>query len=440
MVIKDISHPETLPRKHEDSVRLAPVSDRALAFFLDALFFSPVISLLAAGTFRQVKTFSLLNPQAPLVMEAWMVWALVVFTGTWFLQAAFYYFWSATPGQKFMQLRVVSWPHPEMEMTFSKALLRSLLWCLSWAFLAIPFLELLGHPFRRALHERASDTLVVTLKEGAEAPFAFETRFINSWINLFFASLALLVFVFSVSAVQFVQGPQKIKEVAAHEANKDSGLCRELKAWEALQSSASAQEKMDRLIALAWANSSGELPCAESELNSHFWDNKTSSQGRQNKTSEKSAELDAWAYLARTVNSVDQKSRRDYVNKACEVAARSEACELGMLILEDQLSLHKLKAMARSSLSAKVLLIETALAEEEVLTAIQQIKELKNEKLLSDFYHKSYVKAVWAAQRKSDGGGRAPSSEPVKPASELKAQDPVLEQILKDFRREFDLQ
>ena len=438
MVIKDISHPETLPRKHDDSVRLAPVGDRALAFFLDALFFSPVISLLAAGAFRQVKTFSLLNPQAPLVMEAWMIWALVVFTGSWFLQAAFFYFWSATPGQKFMQLRVVSWPHPEMEMTFSKALLRSLLWCLSWAFFAIPFLELLGHPFRRALHERASDTLVVTLKEGTEPPFAFETRFINSWINLFFASLALLVFVFSVSAVQFVQEPQKIKAVASYEAKNEAGFCGELRAWESLEASESAQEKMDRLVALAWAHSSGDLPCVEKELQAHFWEDEFPSKNEE--MNQEADELNAWAYLARTVNTVDQKVRRDYVNKSCELASRSEACELGMLILETKLSLSKLKAMKKQSLSAKILLIEAAMEEEEVLTALQQLKELKDEKLLADFYHKTYVKAVWIAQKKTELNQRSPSSEAGVPSSELKNQDPVLEQILKDYRREFGLQ
>ena len=165
MVFPDLSAPQSQVFKHHrHAIPIAPVPDRLVALVLDFLIFSPVISLLIAGLIRQAKTHFILDAFSAEGSVAVFLVFVAVFFLTVLLQSTFLYFWQASPGQMFLQLRVVSYPHYQEKISINQCLIRSMLWSFGAILLAFPYLEILSHPLRRAFHERASDTMVVTLK------------------------------------------------------------------------------------------------------------------------------------------------------------------------------------------------------------------------------------------------------------------------------------
>ena len=166
MVFPDLSAPEVCQKKNvAERTAIAFIADRFLALVLDFLIMSPVVSLLLAGLMKKTKTYFLLDAQSP---EGFVAGLLIFILGACIvilLQSVFMYYWQATPGQFFMQMRVISYPHYRQRLSFSQCVLRSFCFCASFLLLAIPFLEVLSHPLRRAFHERASDTMVITLKK-----------------------------------------------------------------------------------------------------------------------------------------------------------------------------------------------------------------------------------------------------------------------------------
>lgn len=182
MLFPDLSAPKaSVEQASRKKPAVAFVGDRFLALLLDFLIFSPVVSFFIAGILRQTKMYFLFNAQS---VEGYVSILFMVGFGavlTTFLHSVFLFFWQATPGQMFMQLRVYSYPVARGRLTYPQCLLRASLWSLSCLTFGIPFMEILSHPLRRAIHERASDTLVVTLKgQGDAGPLLLEEKFIST--------------------------------------------------------------------------------------------------------------------------------------------------------------------------------------------------------------------------------------------------------------------
>lgn len=435
MVIRDLSQPESIPRTHEDEVRVAPVADRLLALFLDFLIFSPVVSLLGAGILKQIRTSLIIDAKSPQAFVSWILFFVVSFLATWLLQALFIYAWSATPGQRFMQLKVITWPHRHLEMTFSKALVRSFLWCVSFVFLAVPFLEILGHPFRRALHERASDTLVVTLKDQESAPLLMESRFIASWMNMFF----LASFVFLAFTGLSLWHRYENRLVGSSNIDKAPAMLK----CEQVETAIAKQEiTIDRRLDLAmtlWLAQPQQTDCLDKEADYVLWFSKNQSRGLED------VKNLGWAYLAKSQLSLDKKTRLSYLNKVCELDAKSEACELSYLLEQTSLSVSRVERPGLKSYTSDWLLLKAASEEGAILKVMQTYHRLKSLSFLKEAIAKKYVAAVWDLQtRFSVQSGRSPASamNNLKAEAELKSEAPemaIYKQVLQDFRKEFDI-
>lgn len=384
MLFPDLSAPEA--NKNEARFKapaIAFVSDRFLALVLDFLIFSPIVSLFLASMMRQTKTYFLLDFRSvegyiSMGFMAGYSFALVVF-----LQSVFLFFWQATPGQLFLQLRVQSFPVNRARLTYPQCLVRAFSWTLSCLMMGIPFLEIMSHPLRRAFHERASDTMVVTLKkEGDTGPLPIEERFISTWMRLSFLFALVFVTIFAL---------QGYKELLAgnYKPSLDGNLyCSEMPA-EDLQGTF----RMDAAISLFLLNSISS-DCLNKEAEASLWADpvRTSSL----------------AYLAKYLVA-DVAEQKEYLKKVCETE-KSKECYLGRYmagefrVLNDQAE--------NDSWTEQVLRVEELYQQGDFAASLEQIGQLQKNAMFDQALEKKFVRSIWALQENSKKAksGRVPAS------------------------------
>lgn len=387
MVFPDLSAPETQTRQPSSAaIPIAAVSDRLLAFVLDFLIFSPVVSLLIAGLVRQTRTYFLLSPtsqEAP--VAAGLVFLAIVFIVT-LLQSLFLFYWQATPGQFFLQLRVVSYPHEQERLSLNQCLIRAFLWCGGFMLLAIPYLEIVSHPLRRAFHERASDTLVITLKKNPdEGPHPLESRFIASWLRMSFLLVLLMgVLSFFKTYQSLLAGDYREKEVAL------SFVCKEMK-----ETDLSGVARLDAALSLFMLNEIS-AECLDKEAEASLWGDPVNSQ-----------EL---AYLAKYLVS-EGDAQENYFAKVC-AEATSSACAIARYMHEDKGAQDLEQADSKLWL-ARVLLSEEKYSSQDYQGSLKLIEELQKVPELKRGLEKRYVRSIWALYEgapQDKGQGRMPAS------------------------------
>lgn len=389
MVFPDLSAPETQPHQPQSSsVPVAFVADRFVALLLDFLIFSPIVSLLIAGLVRQTKTFFLVDAQSSEgVVAAGLVVVAVIFSVT-LLQSVFLYFWQATPGQLFLQLRVISYPVYRPKLSYAQCFFRALGWSGSFLLLAIPFLEILSHPYRRAFHDRASDTLVITLKKNHDdGPVPMESRFIASWMRMSFLFLALFAVIgffrtyHGLHAGEFRMSGQTF-----------TGLCKELPDGAALEGTA----RLDAALSLYMLNAVS-AECLEKESDLALWGDPVNIQ--------------PLAYLAKFLLT-EGKEQDKYFSKLCEDGG-APACSLARYLSEEGDKSELENADGKLWLT-QVLQSEEAFAASDYVASLRLITSLQKQFFLREALEKRYVRSVWAlhdlenSQAKSSG--RLPAS------------------------------
>lgn len=396
MVFPDLSTPEVRPST-PSAFPIAPVSDRLIALILDFLIFSPLVSLFVASFLKQTRTFFLLNSTAQEAMVAAGLLIGLVFFLVVLLQATFLFFWQATPGQLFLQLRVVFYPQGSGRLTLNQCFLRSFLWCTGFLVFALPFLEVASHPLRRAFHERASDTAVMTLKRHYdEGPHPTESRFIASWMRMSFLLLLLFLAVgFSQSYRSLLLGEYKEKQPSAVAAS----TCKELKDWE-LQGPA----RLDAALTLFLLEAVSP-ECLKKEADAVLWEQPDS--------------LESLAYVAKYVVTEGEEQNK-YFDKICE--DRDGVSCLLVRYMNGESGLEELTAEEIKGFTVPFLVSEEKFAQQDVLGSLKIIESLQKTAILKEALEKRFVRSVWALQEglelsgDSGGGGR-------QPASEEKAQD-----------------
>ena len=402
MLFPDLSAPDIHPSKESKSqTPVAFVADRFLALILDFLIFSPIVSLLLAGLVRQAKTFFMVNVHSQEgVVAAGLVFVAGV-TVVVLLQSVFLYYWQATPGQFFLQMRVVSYPNLRERLTFSQCVVRAIGFCASFLLLALPFLEVLSHPLRRTFHERASDTLVITLKKVPDdGPVAIEQRFISSWLSLsylFFALFAFVGLLKTYHALSVGEYRESTPEAVAS--------CKELKGFD-LQ----GPERLDAALSL-FVLSEITAECLHKEAEASLWNDPVNSQ--------------AMAYLAKYLL-VEGDERAEYLQKACEEST-SSACALAEY-LEHQ-DEERLKQASQKLLITQVLEVEDKYARHDITGSLEAIQKLQQSEPLRRAMDKKYVRSIWALQQQKDTskGSRLPASVDSKP-------------WIEDFKEKYEVQ
>lgn len=386
MVIPDLSAPETVPHTTKNSqTPIASVSDRFIAFILDFLIMSPVVSLITAGMIRQTKTFFLLNTGSSQGVLAAMLVFAAVFTAVVILQTAFLYYWQATPGQLFLQLRVQAYPQEQARLSLNQALLRSLMWCTGFLFFAVPFLEIASHPLRRAFHERASDTIVVTLKKNFdEGPHPLESRFIASWMRMSFLFL-LLVGVMGFFKTYYSLQAGLYKEPA----NTDAFVCKEMK-----DSDLVGAARLDAALSLFLVNAITS-ECLNKEADAFLWSH--------------SAIARNFGYLAKYV-AASEADQEKYLDKACETP--SSSCALARY-MADNGTPEDLEKTEGELWSVQLLKADERYSRKDFVGNLELLTELQKVPALKTALEKRYVRGIWALNDQVKAGsnkGRQPAS------------------------------
>ncbi len=384
MLFPDLSAPEISHSENKTNKKaIAFVADRFLALALDFLIMSPLVSLFLAGLMRKTKTYFLLDSQSA---EGFVAGLLVFILGAALvvlIQSVFLYFWQATPGQFFMQMRVVSYPPERERLTFSQCLVRSFCFCISFAALAIPFLEVLSHPLRRAFHERASDTMVITLKKVSDdGPHEMEERFISSWIRMGFLIFALCAVVSTLKVYHSLHGGGYKTSAAA------TGQCKEIQ-----DADLQGASRLDAALALFMLNEISD-ECLHKEAEASLWGDPVNSQDM--------------AYLAKYLIS-DKEEQEAYFKKICSDSI-SSACLLGTYLRENG-EKHLLKDADQSLWVTQVLLIEDKYESRNIVASLEAIEKLQKVPALRVAMEKKYVRSIWALKESAGRkAGRVPAS------------------------------
>lgn len=404
MLFPDLSAPEAQPKLKSKAVGypIAFVADRSLALLLDFLIFSPIVSFILAGFVRQTRTFFLLDMQSQDGVLAGVLVFLVGAIIVVFLQALSLFYWQGTPGQIFTQMRVVNFPDFKKPLTFSQSLLRSTCWALQFLFAALPFTEVLSHPLRRCFHERASDTMVVTLKSiPDEGPMPLEAKFVSSWLRMSFLFLLLFGFVSVLKSYgELIAGQGK-----SGQYNR-AGVCKELKDLDLYGS-----KRIDAAISLFLID---EITpdCLNKEAEASLWGDSFNSQDL--------------AYFARYLvsNGTEQDA---YHEKICATAG-SSSCLLVQYLRAGN-SAKTLELADKKLWVTLTLLAEERYAKKDYPASLEAISAIQKNSYLARAFEKRFVRSVWALA----DSGKGNSLRGRKPAS---SQDSWIE----EFKDRYDLQ
>jgi uncharacterized RDD family membrane protein YckC len=401
MLFPDLSAPEINNSKMFKQPAIAFVVDRFLALVLDFLIISPVVSLLVAGLTRQARTFFLLSARSDEGVVAVMLIMAVAIIAVILLQASFLYLLQATPGQFFLQLRVVSYPEQQARLTFSQCMVRSVAWCGSFAMFALPFMGVLGHPLRRAFHEKASDTMVITLKKKFDkGPALQEQRLITSWMQLSFAVFAFVGFLGLMKSYHALTvGDYQV-------AVEPTATCKEIK-----DKDLSGPQRLDAALSLFLLKEIS-ADCLHKEAELSLWSDPVNSQ--------------SLAYFAKFLLS-DGSDRSSYMNKVCEERT-STGCVLAQY-LENPEDVQLADASQKLWVT-QVLEADQRYSQHDYAGSLEVIEGLQSISTLRQAMDKKYVRSIWALQQSlgDKKGGRVPAS--------VKESKPWLE----DFKEKYGVQ
>lgn len=398
MVYPDIDSVSQSAQDGSKQYHLATVADRFFAFVIDAFLFFPVIGLFAAGQLHDVREYALQKEDSP---EAFIVWILFIFSVVGFsilLQSAFAFFWNASPGQKFLNLRLVS---SSGALTFPQAFLRSLLWWVSLGFFGWPFLETFSHPQRRCLHDRASDTLLISLIPTRDSgPSKMEQQFVSSWFRMGFIALML------VFALAFMKVHQKVRNgFYTKEDLAEKGFLCEVDLPEAT----SFAKRLDVLLTRQILEE-GDDECLDMESDVALWNKESKDK--------------AMGYLVKVYVSSDKEKKMEYHNYLCKTYPSSEECLTSFFfVTPDKFPAEKLQKQSTLATS-RVLLLKNALFLKNFPSADALLDDLMKEKALKSHLQKMYVRLAW--QVREAESGRAPASK-------------ELHEIISEFKRRYGI-
>jgi len=138
---------------HREGLRIAPVSKRAGAFFLDELLISLLLVLTFWESFEQAKTtLEALEVSQQFAFEYALIKVLY--------QTIFVYKYGASLGKIALQIRILQLPaleQPSLLQAFSRAVVR----VVSQMLFYIGFLWGIMDPYKRCWHDLAAQTIVV---------------------------------------------------------------------------------------------------------------------------------------------------------------------------------------------------------------------------------------------------------------------------------------
>lgn len=260
MVIPDIFDNPKVSKKPSSS--FAPPMDRFLAGVFDVILHYPLIYLFVIGLKRKLNLIELYGVTTEESIHLWMQLFVIVSIVSVFLLAISFRLFQASIGMRLMKLEVRSFHGGRL--SWGQSFTRAGLWWMSSLLLGLPFLEIVSHPQRRALHDRGSDTFVITKKKiNVLPPLPIEGTLVRSLlVASAFAVLAWLGAFLEMGRNNIVSGKYVIDELT------DRGLLCEDVTENFIQGTPTGLPLEDRLAFAASLYISGDLneDCLETEI------------------------------------------------------------------------------------------------------------------------------------------------------------------------------
>lgn len=373
MVFTDLSTYSSDGQQSEN--RVPAVMDRILAFMIDLVIFSPVFTLILSEVFKKLQLRFYIDEGSStefvVLVGVAIIFVLVI---TVILQTLFLLYLGATPGKYLMKMRIISLDHKSPKMTITQAFLRSSLWALEWLFLGIPFLELFSDRRRRPLHDRASDTMVVTLKRGvANIPFEMESQFVR---QMLLVTSFIFIFWGIVIVGQFYRK-------AVHGDFRKAQLIENHYLCDSVSQSVGNGTRIDRAVALFLA---GEISseCLGSEADFVLWSENEASK--------------PWAYLAKMImRTVSNRDEAAFLEKICTHSQESEECQIAKAFRDSEPKVNESWQSETGNLLA--LMTEYKLGKyEKVHDRLIKIADWKG---FQDYIQKVRVKLLWSMSQQT---------------------------------------
>ncbi len=328
MVIEDLSVPGTERKKTEKGRKgrrggrrplcLASPVDRLAAVVTDLILVILPISAVLGAPFKQgIMKALVLQDETDFYFFLFLLFVTSAFVAIAY-QTAMVSLWGATLGKMFWGLRV-EWIWKPRNPSFSMALLRSVFWIVDSVFLFIPHLSVFANEKRRPFHDRISDTVVVTTRDGGvKTPGMIEASFVHGVGAALAVFGALFMVVSSIDLYMRSKGEDTLFGILKTEKILCEAVGVAMEDWPT--SSSSSGGSLERLSVAMALFASGEIsgPCLRSEV-----EDSLVRQGIES----------PMAYLAQSFVYSDSAELSDrYLDYVCKLDKESDSCKMSRIV------------------------------------------------------------------------------------------------------------
>ncbi|MGE0529039.1 MAG: RDD family protein [Bdellovibrionales bacterium] len=360
---------------------LARPTDRLAAAIVDVfVLLTPIYILLSAPLKRWLTTSFILGAEPDFVVTlgamGFLGGAIVVLYQTLML-----YFFGTTVGKRLFDLEVVSMFEGET-LSFWDFFIRSMTWVLEVFMLGLPWLAVFANNKRRPLHDRVSDSVVVThASSGVRAPARWERSLVRSLFAGFVAVITLAMMIQIHRTVEQL----RMEQAFASLMERDTGYCE-------VVSDAAGEETADHArlkTAMAlYAAGLADRSCLESEVE---------------RESALQIPVAPVTYLAQAfVHADDAEVSNSYLDEVCEVDAGTVECAMSRLVTswsdEDWERVEEILENApRGSGYLEVWGVRHYMKQARYIKALSMLDTLTGRRELSQFSLMQRVKALYNA-------------------------------------------
>jgi uncharacterized RDD family membrane protein YckC len=376
------------------SPRLAQPLDRFAAGVIDYIIvLLPFVYLILAPFERQIKESALYNDQMAISFTT----TLAIVTAIAFVilyQALMTWRYSATLGQIILGLRVQSlWPNERVR--FGQALLRSVIWSISWLLFGLPLLAIFSNRLRRPLHDRVADTWVVSVRKErvGRTPSRQESALVRGVFWAFGVSLAFVVGVYLVSTLHGLDRQRELVSTLESEEALCESISEAQQDWP--EENGKPAERLSVALSL-YAAGSIDRKCLQAEVeNLHQFD-----------------EASPMLYLVKSFIYAEKPEISDrYLKKICDRFANSAECHMSTVIqsvadddwdtVQSQFALLKDSELVYPAIWA----IRQYIKHEDYRSAEEFLRLIPDTRLLADFVVPARTKILWSVNRREEAIG-----------------------------------
>lgn len=396
MVIEDQSMPlskKKSSRKTAEEWPLASPVDRLAATVVDIVILLPLFSLALALVKKEITLAQLFgtNPEFHFLFVVYYVIAPVVIGIIY--QTLFISILGATPGKYFFGLKVQDvWTHSNPH--WQRSFLRGLLWWVD-VLLFFPLVALFSDSKRRPIHDRLSDTIVLSKPTRAvQAPGKFETYL----SRVFFTSLITFsgLYLLGQSPLFYELAAQRGIEFKDWVGGK--GTCPAIDHAHSSWPEGVGKDSRVKMALALFAAQEIDKNCLNAEADHYLWLKNKQESDR------------GVGYLAKAFAFIDDAEvSEEYLKKVCVDDQTSEACEMSRIFSlsseENGGEINKKLAKVyqkQASIYAKIWSIRYYSRFGNIDKALELIDKVSPNPALSNFLSEYRVKSLWQNDQKDE--------------------------------------